>query len=413
MNLMMLVTALAAQTAAPAGTTPTTQTTTEGTTTGSSSYVDLEAGVGYSSNPVLSLNNNNGAGFGRLSAHAVHTRVSTRTTTVLSAYGQALFYTKHYGTQESLDVEGRHDALVNEHLRIFGDLGASYDKGGQLDTRIIGVPDVPLPPGVITPPILLPGGSDFLSVTGRQYRFDGHLGAQLSLSARDSLNVSSGVEHDVFKSGTIDTSYTTIPVSVGYDRQINPRTTLGARVVAAHTDYNGPSSVQVITPEATLTTHLSERLVFSGAVGVSFASVDDGITTRHSTGLAANASLCSTSLRGHACVYGSVDQETPTVAGPARNLSIGADYSRRLTADDTIDFSASANRYSTPLTILAGPSFSHATYIRAAADYSRRISDRWFGGATLAGRKVTQTGPDPKADLSASVFIRYRLGDIR
>jgi hypothetical protein len=36
-----------------------------------------------------------------------------------------------------------------------------------------------------------------------------------------------------------------------------------------------------------------------------------------------------------------------------------------------------------------------------------------YGGVDLAARKLAQTGRDPDADLSAALFIRYRLGDIR
>ena len=50
---------------------------------------------------------------------------------------------------------------------------------------------------------------------------------------------------------------------VGYDRQISTRTTVGARVSATHTDYNGPGDVWVITPQATVQTALSDRLTFS------------------------------------------------------------------------------------------------------------------------------------------------------
>jgi len=416
MDLLILVTALAAQAAAPAGSTPPAQTTTEtteGPRTGSTSYADLEAGAGYATNPILSQANSPGEGFGRISVHAVHTRVSARTTTVLYGYAQSLFYTRHYGSEQSVDVNARHDALVNEHVRVFGDLDASYDRGGQLDTTIIGVPNVPPPPGTTVPPLLLPGGSDFLSVTGKQYRESGHIGVQLSLSPRDSLTATGGVEHVVFKSGSLDTNYTTIPVSLGYSRQINPRTSVGARVVAQHTDYSGPSSFNVVSPEATFQTNLTERMSLSGAVGVSFASVDNGISTRHSTGLTANANLCSINPRGHLCIVGAIDQESATVAGPARNISVGADYSRRLNADDTINFSLSGNRYSSPISVITGRTFSHATYVRAAGDYTRRLGDRWFGGVTLAARKVTQSGPDPDAYISGSLFIRYRLGDVR
>jgi hypothetical protein len=36
-----------------------------------------------------------------------------------------------------------------------------------------------------------------------------------------------------------------------------------------------------------------------------------------------------------------------------------------------------------------------------------------FGGINLSGRKLTQNGPDPKADFSGSLFIRYRFGDVQ
>jgi hypothetical protein len=62
---------------------------------------------------------------------------------------------------------------------------------------------------------------------------------------------------------------------------------------------------------------------------------------------------------------------------------------------------------------VTGRTFSAATYDRAAASYSRRIATRLFGGVNLAARKLTQNGPDPKTDLNASLFIRYRLGDVQ
>ena len=96
----------------------------------------------------------------------------------------------------------------------------------------------------------------------------------------------------MFKGGGFDTHYTSIPFSIGYDRQLSPRTTVGARLSATHTDYDGPGSVWVVTPQATFQTALSERMSFTGALGVSYASIDNGIDTHHSTGVAADASLC-------------------------------------------------------------------------------------------------------------------------
>ncbi len=411
-SLIVITAALAAQTAAPAA--PAQVNPAAGAQAGASTYLDVEAGVGYASNPLLSFSTGSGRGFGRIALHAVHTRQSARSTTVLSGYAENLVYTGRYGAQQSFDLNARHSTAVNEKLRLFGDFNASYDKGGQLDTRFVGVPDIQILPGTPGgPPQLLPPSGDFLSVTGRRYQLSGHIGAQVALSARENLTMSTGAERVVFRSGQINTSYTTIPVSVAYDNQIGPRTTIGARVSAQNTNYDGPSSTRLITPQLTGRFLLSERLTLTGAVGVSFASIDDGTSTRHSTGLSAEGGLCTQDDRGSLCARVAVDQQTATVAGPVKSVSGGIDYSRRLSANETLQLSLSATRYSTPTSIIAGSTFSSSTYYRAAASYTRRLGDRLFAGADIAARKLTEAGPDPKADVSGSLFIRYRFGSLQ
>jgi hypothetical protein len=412
MSALIIISAVAAQAATPpASTAPTSPT--EAPKVGQTSYIDIEGGAGYATNPLLSLSSDQGSAFGRISLHAVHTRISARSTTVLSGYGEELGYTKHHGSQQSLAFDARHDTAVSEKLRLFADASAAYDKGGQLDTRIVSVPNVPPLPGVVTPPELLPPGSDFLSVTGRNYRFAAHAGGQATLSPHDNVNFSSGVERVVFKSALTDTSYWTIPVTLGYGRQISPRTTIGARVSAQRTDYNGPGNFTMVTPQLTARVLLSETVTFGGAIGASFARIDDGVSTRHSTGLSAQADLCSRNERGQLCAQASVDQQTATVAGPSKSVNASVDYSRRLDADSTLQLSVSGSHYSSPISIVTGRTFSSATYYRAAAAYTRRISDRWFGGVNLAARKLVERGPDPKTDASASLFIRYRFGDVQ
>jgi hypothetical protein len=412
MSALIVVAALAAQATGSAGT-PSSSDKPQGSLPGISTYVDLEAGAGYSSNSGQSLQSNSGAGFGRIGVHAVHTRLSERTSTVLSAFAQSQFYTQHYGAEQSVSVSARHEARVSEKLHLWGEVDTSYDKGGQLDTRIITVPDVPLVPGTVVPPPLLPPGSDFLSVRGKHYNANAYLGGDLSLGARDSLNFNSGFQFVKFRTGIVETRYTTIPVSIGYSRQISPRASAGVRVSAEHTDYNGPTNFGVVTPQLTGQLALSETMTLNGAVGVSFTRVDDGIDTNHSTGFAADVSLCSATLRGHFCARGSIDQTSATSAGPAKSINVGLDYSRQLDANQTIAFSLNANRYTSPTAFVVGSSFSRATYFRAAVDYSRKIGGRLFGGVNLAARKISEDGPDPKADVTGSLFIRYRLGDIQ
>lgn len=411
MSSLLAIAALAAQTAAPAPSTSSSDQPT-GPRAGSSTYVDAQADAGYSTNPFLTLDNNTGRGFGRISLHAVHTRVSARTTTVLSAFAQDTTYTSRYGSEQSFDLNGRHDAAVSEKLRLFFDGDVAYDKGGQLDTRILGIPVIELVPGATQPILVLPN-NDFLTVRGREYRAAAHVGGQLDLSARDDVTASTGIEHVAFKTGFTDTRYTTIPFSLGYDRKLSPRASAGLSVVVQHTDYNRAGHFQVISPEVTAHLQIAERLTFSGGVGASFASISDGVSTRHTTGIAANGNLCSVTEKGSLCANVAIDQAAATIAGPARSESIGVVYSRRLDANQTIDFSLAADHYSTPTSFITGSTFSSADYVRAVADYSRRFGGRWFGGVNVAVRKVTEKGPDPKADLSGSLFIRYRFGDVQ
>lgn len=412
MGALLIVAAFAAQAGSATGSAPPASTAAPETKTGQSSYLDVEGGVGYSTNPLLSVVDDEPSAFGRIALHAVHSRVSVRSTTVLSAYAENVSYTNHHGSQQSVDLFARHDTAVSEHVRLFGDIDASYQEGGQLGTRIIGVPDVPPPPGgIITPPILLPPGSDFLSVTGRQYRLAAHLGGTFALSQHDSLSLTSGIERVNFHGGLTDTRYTTIPASIAYDRQLSPRSTVGARLVVQDTEYDGPASVRVITPQVTGRVQVAERVSLSGAIGVSFARVDTGLAISHSTGVSADGSLCGQGEASSYCARIAIDQQTATTAGPAKSVSAGIDYTRRLDANQTLQLSLSASHYSTPISVVTGQTFSSGTYYRATAAYTRKIGERLFGGVNLSARNLTQNGPDPKTDLNVSLFVRYRFGD--
>jgi hypothetical protein len=202
-------------------------------------------------------------------------------------------------------------------------------------------------------------------------------------------------------------------VSLSYDRQLSEHSTIGGRVVAQDTEYDGPASIRTITPQVTGRVSLSPTLSLSGAVGVSFARVDDGVTTRRSTGLSGNADLCSTTEHGSMCASVAISHETATVAGPAKSISGNLSYTRQLDADSTLALAVGVDHFSRPVSVILGQAFSNATYYRASAEYSRKIGQRLFAGIDLSARKVTESGPDPKADVSGSLFIRYRFGDVR
>ena len=79
-------------------------------------YVDVEGGLGYSTNPYVTLGKGSGQAFVRGSVRAVHTRVSARTSTTLSAFGEDTAYPRHFGSQKLLLLNAHHDAAVTERL---------------------------------------------------------------------------------------------------------------------------------------------------------------------------------------------------------------------------------------------------------------------------------------------------------
>jgi len=109
MGALLIISAMAAQaTAVPSPAPPAAATgAADNSTFGASTYVDLEAGAGYGSNPNFRFGDNTGSGFGRISANATHTRVSARTTTVFSGFAQETFYTNRYSSALSLDLSAR------------------------------------------------------------------------------------------------------------------------------------------------------------------------------------------------------------------------------------------------------------------------------------------------------------------
>src|SRR5690348_4721203 len=107
--LIATLAAQAAQSATAAAPPITTAEPTAKRNVGQVTYLDLEGGAGYSTNPQLSFGSNTGAGDGYVSLHAVHSRITDRTTTLLSAFGQETVYTHHYGSNQSLSVTARHD----------------------------------------------------------------------------------------------------------------------------------------------------------------------------------------------------------------------------------------------------------------------------------------------------------------
>jgi hypothetical protein len=91
------------------------------------------------------------------------------------------------------------------------------------------------------------------------------------------------------------------------------------------------------------------------------------------------------------------------------STSLGLDWFKKLDEDQTLQVSASVIRYVSDVDLGDNLKTHH---FRLAGSYSRRINGRLSAGADVGVRALRRAGADPDTDISGSMFVRYRLGDL-
>lgn len=374
-------------------------------------FVDLQAGVGYATNPELSFINK-GSGYGRISASAFHGWGTERASTQLTGYVENTSYFQRYGNRQLFSLGASHSNRVSEKVTLFGNLSFSSDFGGQLSSRFFGIPvieDVGQP--VLPDNVVVVATPDPTALSQRQYRIAGSAGGSVSLSPRDSLSFNAGAQRIFFKGGnTSQLDNTGYDAAVGYNRLVNERLSAGARFIVSHTDYWQDRSILSYGPQLTGSLLLGERLQLQGAIGAVRTEQNLGPLGKvASTDLALDASLCRTLEFESFCGRVSRRTQSASIGTAPTSTSIGAEYARRLSAKEQVQANLAIVRSGTSAGIISGAQ----TFYTLAGSYDREIGNRLSAGVNVAARKLTVAGPDPKNDFSGSLFIRTRLGSVR
>jgi hypothetical protein len=341
-------------------------------------YVDVQGGLGYSSNPDLRVDGV-GSGFARVSAYGFHGWGDERSNSNISAYVENSSYFRRLGNRQIFSLNAANATSVNEKVRVFGSLAFSGDFGAQLSSRFFGPPADAIQVDPLIPPTsVIVVTPDLLALTQRQYRVGGTVGASYVLSPRDSLTGTIGASRVWYKGGAAGNGdlldQNLYDASMTWRRQFTERVSAGIRLIAGRADYTLGRTILTYGPQVTADLQLSESTQLGGAIGFVRTERDFGPVgaDRNSTDLALDGSLCRT------LEYEIQAGVAFITTGDVREIGVGRQ-----------------NFYS-----LSG-------------SFDRRISPRLSAGVSLAARKFTISGPDPKADLGASLFIRNRFGSIR
>ena len=375
------------------------------------SYIDLQAGLGYSSNPLLVVGDRTGSAFGRVSAFGYYGRTSERSATSISGYVENSSYLRRFSNKQAFSLDAKTSRSISKLVRLFGDVTFSGDSGAQLSSRFYGVPAGSIALDPTAPGSLLAVSPDLYGLNRQQYRLSGQVGASVTLSPRDSLTAAIGAQH-LFSSGSNDNlSYTQYDGSVAYERQINERLSVGGRIIGQSAHFPGRGTISSAGPQATVHARLSDDWDATGALGFVNTREDLGALggTHSSIDLAFDGSLCHNVKDQRFCGRVSRRTQSSLIGAAPTSTSAGLDYYRRLSARDTIQATADILRSSFRL----GEGNQRSTFYSLAGSYDRKVNDRLSIGANAAARKLTRASLSPKADVGGSVFVRYRLGDVR
>lgn len=306
-------------------------------------FLDLQAGLGYSTNPELRIGGT-GSAFGRVSAYGFHGWGSETSNSSISAYVENSSYFRRYGNKQLFSLSATNSTRLNEKWSVFGNVGLSGDFGAQLSSRFFGIPA----DAVIVDP-LIPDTStilvtpDLLAINQRQYRINGLAGLSYILTPRDTLSATVGAQRVFFKGGGSGglLDYTMYDASASYRRQLSERTAVGARVLVNRTDYALGRSITSYGPQLTGELLLEENLQLAGAIGVVRTDRNFGATgaDRSSTDLAFDGSLCRSFEYERFCGRVSRRSQSASIGTAQTSSVLAADYSRRLSARDQLQAS--------------------------------------------------------------------------
>jgi hypothetical protein len=406
----------AAQEAPPTTTGPATGTGGEQPKASSTTFVDVDAGVGYSSNPVLQLQGRSSA-FARLSLTALHSWNSERGSTSVSGYVENTTYLRGgYGSKQIFSLTARTRQAVSEKTSVFVDLSFSGDIAGQLSNRFV----TPVPVGTPSPPdIIPPPGSnpELFNFSGRQYRLIGTVGASIATGPRSSISLTAGATHGFFTGSNKAADYSTYQGSFGYNHQLSEATWVGANVSVSREDFAGSDYANVVNTSLTARTQLGQNISANGSIGILAIYNHREDVNSHSYSPSFSGSICATGERSSLCANISRDASVPLGFGQTQgsrgasiNTNLGVNYSRSLGPGETIRATLTATQDSTVSRIL-NTRFT-STYVSGLVGYDRKVGARLFAGVSAGARKLYQNGPDPRTDVNGSLYLRYRLGDL-
>lgn len=363
----------------------------------------LQGDIGYGSNPLLraGVTGSTGQASGSFAPRLIY-RTAKSSTTLAGAYSRQQYFT-HFGYTDSLRASLVRTDQVTEYLSSTIQGSFSSTNRATIDTFA----DI---------------GNEPLNIGRRTYRSTGQYQLQYQASARDQFSYSAGIEHLAYGKNSTSTglpgfgasSYTQYSVNGGYNRVVDPRTTIGAQIslMAVRSELYPDS--RTISPSLTVKRQLTAIWEVDGHVGVVFQHIG-GSFPSSSTNLSYGLNACAAYPRTHFCASAEHATTASGFGALRKNTSVSANLTEELTEKSRLALSANYSRSSsdTSLIGLGLPISARNTRTRAVIatvrydrDLSRRISAGVGGNYQWRRTAISGSG----RAISATIHVTAKLG---
>lgn len=319
-------------------------------------------------------------------------------------------FSRRYRSSDNYNASASLSQKISPRLGLNASFGYDSSVVGANDLLTFGTNPLP---GVIPPP--LPGDIALNGLRQRREAVNGGFSLDYAASTRDNLQVQGGFAIVRFPAGSGAAEYDSSNGSIGYNRVLNSRTSVGLNVGVSRADYLGATlgDATTISPQATFSTKFGANWSLSASLGVSHSRISGLVGKSGQNSASGNLSLCNAASRGKFCLFGSRSVQPTSFGNTVRpQTSVGLSYNMRLDPLSTIDASASLSRSGqiSQNNIITG---SSVDYGRASMTYSRRISQKLQGYVTASYADSYRDPTPRKANSSVSLGISYSFGDTR
>lgn len=267
--------------------------------------------------------------------------------------------------------------------------------------------------GGLFPP--LPGDIALNGLRQRRQAINGGVGLGYTADSRNNVQLQGGFSIVRFPSGSTAAEYDNASGSIGYNRVLNSRTSVGLNVAVSRADYRRTSfgDATTISPQATFSTKFGASWSLTASLGVSHSKIGGIVGKSGQDSISGRLALCNSTSRAKFCLNGSRSVQPTSFGSTVRpQTSVGATYSLRLDTKSTIDASANLLRSSqiSQGNIVTGRSVD---YGQASLTFSRRISQRLQGTITASYADSYRDPLPRKANSSVNIGMSYAFGDMR